>query len=169
LSAAAAFYDAKLTENYCGWLRPDGKPESVCPAGTVDPNGDVVDGPQAPEGTQLPVTPRFKGNLNARYTWDLWGGEAFAQATVIHEGQRRVDLRVAENDVVGDLKAYTMADLSTGFRRDNWTLDFFLKNAFNTRAELSRFTECAIGTCGGQPYTVVAQPRTFGVRFSQDF
>jgi outer membrane receptor protein involved in Fe transport len=169
LSAGAAFYDAKLTDNYCGWLRPDGSPETICPNGTVDPNGNVVTGPQAPEGTRLPVTPRFKGNLNARYTWDAWGGEAFVQATVIHEGERRVDLRVAENELVGNLDAFTMADLSTGFRRDNWSLDFFLKNAFNTRAELSRFTECAIGTCGMQPYTVVAQPRTFGVRFSQDF
>jgi outer membrane receptor protein involved in Fe transport len=176
-SAAAAFYDAKLSDNYCGWLREDGSPETNCPAGTLNPNGTfddpsddfAVDGPQAPEGTRLPVTPRFKGNLSARYTIDLWGGEAFGQATLVHEGERRVDLRVAENDMVGNLKPYTLTDLSAGYRRNSWSLDFFIKNAFNTRAQLSRFEECAIGTCGNQPYTVVAQPRTFGVRFSQEF
>jgi outer membrane receptor protein involved in Fe transport len=176
-SAGAAFYDAKLTENYCGWLREDGSPETVCPAGTLNPNGTfddpsddfAVDGPQAPEGTRLPVTPRFKGNFVARYTFDLWGGEAYGQASVVHQGMRRTDLRVAEDQLLGDLKAFTMTDLSAGFRRDNWSLDFFLKNAFNTRAELSRFAECAVDTCGNQPYTVLAQPRTFGVRFSQDF
>ena len=135
-----------------------------------DPTDDfAVDGPQAPEGTRLPVTPRFKGNLTARYTVDLWGGEAFGQATLVHAGSRRVDLRTVENDMVGDLKPYTLTDLSAGYRRDTWSLDFFIKNAFNTRAQLARFEECAIGTCGNQPYTVVAQPRTFGVRFSQEF
>jgi outer membrane receptor protein involved in Fe transport len=128
-----------------------------------------VDGPQAPEGTRLPVTARFKGNLVARYTFDLWGGEAFGQAAVIHEGSRRADLRVAQGEMLGELGAYTLTDLSAGFRRDNWSLDFFLKNAFNTRAELSRFAQCAVDTCGNQPYTVVAQPRTFGVRFTQEF
>ncbi|HVI25023.1 MAG TPA: TonB-dependent receptor [Xanthomonadaceae bacterium] len=177
LSAGAAFYDAKLSQNYCGWLREDGSPETVCPPGTLNPAGSfddpsddfAVDGPQAPEGTRLPVTARFKGNLVARYTFDLWGGEAFGQAAVIHEGSRRADLRVAQGEMLGELGAYTLTDLSAGFRRDNWSLDFFLKNAFNTRAELSRFAQCAVDTCGNQPYTVVAQPRTFGVRFTQEF
>jgi outer membrane receptor protein involved in Fe transport len=170
LSAGAAFYDAKLTKDYCGKLSPvTGKAIYDCPIGSVVDGVPFPDGPEAPEGTQLPVTPRFKGNLTARYTMDLWGGEAFGQATLVHEGSRRVDLRVAPNNTVGDLKPYTLTDFSAGYRRDTWSLDFFIKNAFNTRAQLARFTECAIGTCGGQPYTVVAQPRTFGVRFSQEF
>jgi len=37
------------------------------------------------------------------------------------------------------------------------------------RAQLTRFAECATLVCGNQPYTVVAQPRTFGVRISKDF
>ena len=149
LSAGAAFYDAKLTQNYCGWLREDGTPETVCPAGTLNPNGTfddptddfAVDGPEAARGTRLPVTPRFKGNLVARYTRDLWGGEAYGQAAFVHVGARRTDLRTAEGQLLGDLKAYTMTDLSAGFRRDNWSLDFFLKNAFDTRAQLSRFAQ----------------------------
>jgi iron complex outermembrane recepter protein len=169
ITGAVAIYDSKLTENYCGWLRPDGDPETVCPAGTVDPNGDVVSGPQAPEGARLPVTARFKGNVTARYSFDMLGGEGYGQVAVIHQGDRRTDLRTAEDDLLGDLPAYTLADLSAGFKRGNWAVDFFLKNAFNRRTELARFAECATAVCGNQPYIVTTQPRTFGIRFSQDF
>ena len=107
--------------------------------------------------------------MSARYTFDLFGGEAYGQATVTHQGDRRTDLRTAENDLLGNLPAYTLTDLSAGFRKGNWALDFFLKNAFDKRTELARFAECATDTCGNQPYVVTTQPRTFGIRFSQDF
>jgi len=170
ITGGAAFYDSKLTKDYCGAVSPvTGEPITDCPAGSTVDGIDFPDGPEAPAGTRLPVTARFKGNLTARYTFDLWGGEAFGQAAVIHQSDRRVDLRVVQNDIVGDLKSYTLTDLSVGFSRDNWSVDVFLKNAFDTRAELARFTECKIETCGAEPYTVVTQPRTFGIRFSQDF
>ena len=115
------------------------------------------------------MTARFKGNLTARYTTDMWGGEGFAQAAAVYQGDRKVDLREVAAETYGDLKAYTLVDLSVGYKRDNWSVDLFLKNAFDKRAEMARFTECKVGTCGDEPYTVVAQPRTFGVRFSQEF
>ena len=71
--------------------------------------------------------------------------------------------------VFGELGAYTLTDLSAGWRKDSWAIDVFLKNAFNTRAELARFSECAALTCGAESYTVFAQPRTLGVRFSKEF
>ena len=169
ISGGMALYDNKLSENYCGFSDANGDPQSNCPPGSLDPEGNVVDGPQAPEGARLPLTAKYKGNVNARYTFDLWNGEAFWQATVFAEGDRRTDLRTYEGNLLGDLKPYTMADLSAGFHRSNWSLEFFLKNVFDTRAQLTRFAQCAAATCGPQPYTVVAQPRTFGVRFSQDF
>ena len=164
-----AWYDAKLTENFCGWLRPDGKPETVCPAGTVNPNGDVVDGPQAAAGTALPVTPRFKGALNARYTFELGSGEAYWQASLSHASKRRVDMRTAETALLGYLDAYTLVDLSAGWRKDSWSVDVFLKNAFDQRAQMTRFAQCAALTCGNEPYTVIAQPRTLGIRVSREF
>jgi outer membrane receptor protein involved in Fe transport len=170
ITGGAAFYDSKLTKDYCGALSPiTGEAITDCPAGSTVDGIFFENGPEAPAGTRLPVTARFKGNLTARYSFDLWGGQAFWQAAVIHQGSRRVDLRVIQDDKVGDLKAYTLADLSVGFNRNNWSVDVFLKNAFNNRAELARFSECKIETCGDEPYTVVTQPRTIGVRFTQDF
>jgi hypothetical protein len=45
----------------------------------------------------------------------------------------------------------------------------FLKNATDERAQMSRFAQCAALTCGSEPYTVIAQPRTLGIRVSKEF
>ena len=157
LSGGVALYDAQLSANYCGFTDANGNPETDCAS------------PLAPEGTRLPITADFKGNLTARYTFDVGSFEAHVQGQVLHEGKRSTDLRTAERAILGDLGAYTLFDLTAGFGRGSWDVDFYLKNVFDERAELSRFTQCAEAVCGDQAYTVVARPRTFGVRFSQEF
>ena len=95
--------------------------------------------------------------------------EAYFQAALFHQGERETDMREQERALLGTLDAYTLTDLSAGFGKGNWKLDFFLKNAFDERSELARFAQCTTLTCGRQPYTVSSQPRTFGIRFSQEF
>ncbi len=162
ISGGMAWYDAKLTADYCA---------ATSPSGVLDPDCYLPVSPydRAFSGTRLPVTARFKGNLNARYTFDFAGGEAYWQVAVSHQGSRTTDLRETQSALLGELDAYTLTDLSAGLRRDSWSLDFYIKNVFDERAELARFAQCAALTCGYQPYTVVAQPRTFGIRFSQEF
>jgi iron complex outermembrane receptor protein len=176
LSGGLAFYDAELVKEYCGFSDLAGNPVTSCPPGTINPNvpGDPtddepVDGPAAPVGTRLPVTPRFKGNLTGRYTFDWQGLEPYVQGAVVHVGSRPAGLVREDLAAFGDLDAYTVVDLSAGIKRNNWTFDFFLKNAFNEEPELSRFAQCATETCGGQPYTIHGAPRTYGVRFTQEF
>ncbi|MEY2169808.1 MULTISPECIES: TonB-dependent receptor [unclassified Rhodanobacter] len=180
LSAGVAFYDAKLTAPYCGFVDNSGNPVAYCPAGTINPQtGAAVSGPQAPKGTQLPITPRFKGNLVARYTFDMGGNEGFVQAALVHVGRRTTDLRLEERSLLGDLPAYNTVDLSAGFQKGNWSLDAYVDNAFDKRAVQYKFTECGVTNCGahgvapqypnGQVYTGVSQPRTIGVRFKQEF
>ena len=180
LTAGMAFYDAKLTDNYCGLTDSNGNPLSVCVEGTVNPDtGDLFEGPQAPSGTQLPITPEFKGNLVARYTFDVGTMEAFVQGAFVYVGERTSDLRLVERDILGTMGSYTIGDFSAGIRKDNWSLTAYLNNAFDERAVLSRSTQCAESVCGasgvvpeypnGQVYTGTTQPRTFGIRFSQEF
>ncbi|MBP6626340.1 MAG: TonB-dependent receptor [Arenimonas sp.] len=157
VTAGVAFYDAELTENYCGFTDANGRPETNCAA------------PEAPSGTRLPITAEFKGNLTARYTFDVGEFEAHVQGALVHEGERRTDLRILQGDILGDLDSYELFDLSAGLGRDSWNVDFYVRNLFDERAQLSRFAQCPETVCGEQAYTVVAQPRTFGVRFSQDF
>jgi outer membrane receptor protein involved in Fe transport len=167
LSAGVAFYDAKLTENYCGFTDANGIPVTVCPT------------PEAPAGTQLPVTPEFKGTAQARYSFDVAEGEAYWQFAVSHVGDRTSDLRLRERAILGGLDAYTTLDFSVGYRRNAWSVDLFASNLTDERAEVSKFTACAETVCGapgvvpeyptGQVYTNTIRPRTIGLRFSQSF
>ncbi len=189
LTAGVSFYNAKLTEDYCGQTL-NSQPISFCPVGSVvdTDNGPVAfpDGPQAASGTRLPITPKFKGNLSARYTWDVASFEPFIQGSVVHEGNRTTDLRSFEGGILGTMPSQTVFDLSAGIRRNNWTLNLYVKNLFDERTEFGRYTLCATAVCGngdpgsnaypappeyanGQVYTVAGQPRTIGLRFTQEF
>jgi iron complex outermembrane receptor protein len=162
LSAAVAMYDAKLTEDYCAQTDANGMPVPECYDADMPYD-------RALSGSRLPLTPRFKANASARYTWDVGAYEAFWQASLVHVGDRTTDLREAQRELIDDLDAYTTVDLSAGLKAEKWSLDVFLKNAFDERAELGKFSQCATLTCGVQPYTISARPRTLGVRYTREF
>ncbi|MBV8800758.1 MAG: TonB-dependent receptor [Alphaproteobacteria bacterium] len=151
LTGSAAYTDAELTTTYC--------------------NGDCATHPvQSPAGTQLPITPKWKLNATGRYEWNLWENlGAHVQASLVHESGRWQDLRIAERQILGKSPAFTTVDLVAGISRDNWVLDLSLLNAFDTRAELGRYGECAPGTCGSQTYILPSRPRTVALTFSQRF
>jgi len=44
-----------------------------------------------------------------------------------------------------------------------------LNNAFDKRAQIFTFAQCATDVCGVNPYIVTNRPRTFGVKFGQEF
>ncbi len=156
LSGGVAFTAAELTENYCGFTDNDGNPVSDCEA------------PQSPDGTQLPVTPKFKGNLTGRYEFPLASFDAHLQASLVHVGRRWADLRLVERELLGELDAYTTLDLSTGVDNGTYSVELFVDNVADERGELTRFSQCAEATCK-QPYVVPVRPRTFGLRFGQRF
>ncbi|TAN15751.1 MAG: TonB-dependent receptor [Rhodanobacter sp.] len=180
ISTGIALYDAKLTANYCGFTDAGGRAVTYCPPGSINQStGAVVNGPLAPKGTRLPITPRFKGNLVARYTFSLGGNDAFVQGALVHVGKRTTDLRLLERSLLGNLPAYNSVDLSAGMQKGNWSLDVYVDNVFDKRAALYKFTECGVTVCGahnvvaqypnGQVYTGFSVPRTFGIRFKQEF
>lgn len=146
LSAGVGFYDAELTEDYFG--------------------GPVL---QAPKGTRLPVTADYKGNLNARYSFDIADYEAYAQGSWVYEGRRTSDLRVIERSILGDLPAYSLFDVAVGVRKNNWSVDVYIKNLLDENAQYSRNVQCPEQVCAAQVYSVAGQPRTFGIKFSQEF
>jgi len=157
LSTGIAWYKSELTENYCGFTDEAGNPVTVCPD------------PQAPKGTELPLTAEIKGNITARYSFNVHGLESYMQAAAFFEGRRSSDLRVLENSITGDMPGYGTLDLSAGFKKDLWTFDVFLKNAFDNRGQIARYSECATAVCGAQTYVVPVVPRMLGVRVTRDF
>jgi iron complex outermembrane receptor protein len=178
ISGGGAYYDAKLTQTYCGITDALGNPITVCPVGSaIQPSG-----PQAYSGARLPITPKIKANLIARDNFNVGSMDSYFQAAVVHVGERTSDLRIVQSQLLGNLPAYTTVDFSTGLHKDNWSLDATLGNAFNTHAQLSRFTECDETVCAahsppnnvpsypnGQVYVVPAAPRTFTLRYTRDF
>ena len=181
LTAGISLLHSKLQADYCGFLDANGSPATVCTPGTINPQtGEPVDGPQAPKGTQLPLTAKQKGNLTARYVFDAFGGEGYFQASGFFEGRRRTDLRVVQNNLIGDMPGYASLDLSAGLKKDAWLFDVYMKNVFDSRGELNRFAECATSVCVqpagsqyanvfGQYYVVPIQPRTIGLRVTRNF
>ena len=67
ISAGFAWLDSELTENYCGFVNANGKPETRadCPSVDEDGNPTTAD-PEARKGTTLPVTPEWKANATVR-------------------------------------------------------------------------------------------------------
>ena len=157
LSSGIAWYKSELTENYCGFTDEAGNPVTQCPD------------PQAPKGTELPLTAEVKGNITARYSFDFHGLPTYFQAAAFFEGRRSSDLRIYENSITGDMPGYGTLDLSAGIKKDLWSFDVFLKNAFDNRGQIARYSECATAVCGAQTYVVPVVPRMFGVRVTRDF
>jgi iron complex outermembrane receptor protein len=179
LTGGVAFYDAELTEDFCGFNDAAGQPATICIPGSIDPDNpnDEGDGPAAPKGTRLPVSAKFKGNVTGRYNFDIGGMEAYFQGSLMHEGSREAYLEAADVAIYGGLAGYTLLDLSAGIKKNNWSLDFYVKNATDERAELGRYSQCdvcAVSTWdpaypNGQKYLITNTPRMFGIRFSQEF
>jgi outer membrane receptor protein involved in Fe transport len=171
INGSAAYTDAKLTANYCGETDSAGNPITVCPArlpnGAVNP--DFPNGPQAPDGTVLPVTPKFKANLTARYDFDLGPYESYLQASAVYQSGNWTDLRLDERAIIGRQASYTLVDVSGGVTRDDWSMSVYIKNITDKRASLGRYAECAESVCGAQTYITPNQPRTVGLKVGRKF
>jgi iron complex outermembrane receptor protein len=169
LSGSAAYTDARTRRNLCG---------ADDPTYTCVPTPTQADFVSGPGGTRLPVTPRFKFSAQARYEFALTGdAKAHVQSVVSHQSSASSDIRTRIFDSLGNehnpaaetgpLPAYTLTDFAFGIDWKKWMIELFVENAFDERAELTRFQEC--GQCFQRPYVVVARPRTIGLRLGAKF
>lgn len=149
LNGSAAYIDAELTQPYCS--------DSTCT--TI----------LAPKGQQLPITPRFKANLTARYDWNLDDFNAHVQGSLVYNGKTWNDLRTIERGITGPDPAYTLVNFTAGIGKDDWMLELSLQNVFDERATQYRYSECTPTVCGFQTYIIPSRPRTIGLTFSQKF
>ncbi|HNR75614.1 MAG TPA: TonB-dependent receptor [Parvularculaceae bacterium] len=177
LNGAMSIIDAELSENFCGF-NVNGAPFTGCPAAVDDPAtlGDETAPPEAPDGTPLPVVPKFKGTLTARYEFPLGAMTGHLQGSVSGQGSSPSNLLVVDQSIIGDQEGFALVDFSVGVRSDSWKLIAYVNNAFDERPDLFSTVACAIGTCGqigpggnNGIYQGTAQPRTIGLRFGQSF
>lgn len=178
INGALSVIDAELTDNFCGFVDANGIPETDCPQAADDPatDGDETANPEAPDGTRLPIVPKFKGTLTARYEFPIGAMTGHLQGSVSGQSSSPSNLLVVDQAIIGDQEGYALVDFSMGLRQDNWHLVAFVSNAFDERPDQISFVACPITTCGitgpggnNGIYQGTAQPRTIGLRFGQDF
>jgi iron complex outermembrane recepter protein len=154
LTAAAAYTDAKTRQVLCAG------------AGDIAP-ACVNSSVSAPKGTRLPITPKFKGSMTARYEFDLGENKAYFQAGVAHQGSASSDIRVAKALTLGNISSLTTVDFSTGVEWGKISVDLFFDNVFDELGDLSRYQNC--GQCDQRNIIVPNQPRTIGLRVGTKF
>lgn len=157
-SAGATYVDAKTTTDLCQ-VDPITK-NIVCEPGVP---------PAAAKGTRLPIMPKFKGSATVRYETPLVGGTGFVQGSLTHQGGTRSFLTDADFAAVGSTKPFTTADFSVGVNWDNWRLEAFIQNAFDSRGALSLNTACATTFCGPFARVYPTRPQLFGIKAGFDF
>ncbi len=88
-----------------------------------------------PKGARLPVSPNFKASIYGEYRFPVaaFGGEGYLRADFSHTGDsvNSIDPSIADRQ-----DPYQIADFQIGFDRKDWTVNVFLNNAFDERAEL---------------------------------
>ncbi|HEY6814197.1 MAG TPA: TonB-dependent receptor [Croceibacterium sp.] len=170
------YNDAEIREPFCAIANVD----FDCSVPYTDDGDDSNDNVElAPEGTRLPLTPKFKGNVIARYEFALGGmWDGHVQGAVSHLGSRRSDLRDIQNGIKGEFPAYTTADFSIGAAGGDYRIELFATNLFDSNGRYSTSVQCQETVCGdpegdtttgGVFYDYVIKPRTVGVKVGIDF
>ena len=134
LTGGVAFYDAEADGGLLRLQRPGRQSGQLLSArfGQSDDGRDRRHRPAGAGGTRLPITPRFKGNLTGRYTWDIGdvrsprAGCALPLGDRTHRPARPRTWRSGQRFQLHPyqhLDAYTTLDCVAGFRavRGRWT------------------------------------------------
>jgi iron complex outermembrane recepter protein len=160
-SLAFSYNDAKLDKNFCNSVDPT----FSCTLPAPDGSDNFI---SAAKDTRLPTTPKFKGSLTLRYEHDAGLGRVHYQLAATNQSEAFADLRDSDRAVTGVLRARSSLDLAIGLTTDRWRIEAFVNNVGDNRGDVRKSTSCATGVCS-RVYTVPTQPRTFGIKFGQDF
>ena len=153
LAASGAYNDAKLSTDFCKKFNADRS----------------CNGISAPKGTRLPVQPRFKTNVTARYDFDTLSYKPYVQLSMLHQSNATSRLAVSENSLLGTTAGFTTFDGSIGATFKNISFELFIQNMFDKRGELSRNAYCTSALCYQHYLVYPTKPQLFGMKVSQRF
>lgn len=136
VSGAFSFLDTEITE-------------------VLTPTNDVL------VGSELAFAPSFQGNIRARYEWQLDNGLTAHVMPQIVVSDDSVSDVIEINKV--QLDGYVMGHFSAGLTSDRWSVEAFVQNVTDERAELSN------NFVYDRERVTIARPRTWGVRVSVEY
>ena len=131
--------------------------------------------PNAPKGTPMPYVPKWQMSGIWRSNFDVGSLPGFFQAAVAYTGSRWNDLDTLNVPARQKMDSYTLVNLSTGIEKENWTLNFYVNNLFDERAQIDiedpgYGNPLVLQRPPGHKWTQVTnRPRSFGIRFGQRF
>ena len=113
------------------------------------------------KGDELAFAPEFKGNLQARYQWDLNDGmQAHVMGNAAYSDTSYSDI-ITINRI--ELDSWLIVGATAGVSTEEWTAEVYADNLTDETAELS-------GSFGyDRERITIARPLTVGVRFSLNF
>lgn len=151
ITGSAAYIDAQLTEDF------------------IEANSAGAQTIVAPKGTRLPVQPKFKSTLAARYNYTIGSSDAFVQATMNGQSGTRTFLLTRDNNATGNTSGFTTFDFSAGIKLGEFSIEAFIDNAFDKRGILTRNTSCGPSYCGPYARNYPIKPQFFGIKVGQRF
>ena len=168
LSGSGSYIDAKLTTPVCNI---DANPADAL---FGNPNCAYIPAGQTTSiivaaGTRLPIQPQFKGNMTARYKFDVGSAKAFVQATANHQSGTRSYLDDPTATALGPTSGFSTVDFSLGASLGRWNWEAYLINAFDERGILSINTVCTSSICGRYARNYPTKPQQFGIKFGTKF
>lgn len=140
-----------------------------------------VQSPFGNVGSITPFSPKFQGNIRARYEWTSGGMDWFVGAGANYiSSQFNQPATYPSGDVPGNgnvlgpngiivpattvlrykMPGYALADMQIGFSRDNWTVTIFGENLFNSHASTFTNSSQYIKT------STVVRPMTYGIKIA---
>jgi len=137
-------------------------------SGTLEVEGAPIDR-SAEKGTQLPLTPDWKGSLNIEKYFDnrLWGAQPSFGLSIAHTGESVSSLAgiqsVEFDQPVRTQDAYTLVNLRFGLESEDWSATLYINNATDEYAQQFFNDRWA------QTRLSVNRPRTIGVGFRKSF
>ncbi|MBK8542764.1 MAG: TonB-dependent receptor [Caulobacteraceae bacterium] len=126
----------------------------------IDSQLTSADIPDTLVGTPLPVAPDLKLDFTGRYEFQLGNWDAFLQGGASYVGDRSIDIRQTEAELIGSLPDYWTVDIATGIERNGLRISLFVDNVFDERGIAGRYTECLLTTCLAAP---VGDPSTVSI------
>jgi outer membrane receptor protein involved in Fe transport len=152
-SASVSFNSAETTADF------------VLPVGAGDPLS-------VPNGSPLPNVPDFKGNLVARYNFNIGDMGAYAQIAYSYTGDSRSAIRPTKTPsqfrFPGDLRNYqqdsfSIANFRAGIDKESWGVDVFVNNLTDESAEFF------VHPRNYEPTVVTNRPRSYGAKLWMRF
>ncbi len=120
------------------------------------------------DGERLPNSPRW--SLNASTDYELFNNgtlSASLGASWKYTGPRTASFDASANAPQYVLPSFHTVDLRAALTSDYWGVNFYVRNLFDTRGQISATTNFAFA--GGPARVTVVQPRTFGAVLTTRF